>query len=42
MNDYTPENAGELAAFLAGKVIEHIGAKLPDEVWDEVKAKFFA
>ena len=42
MNDYTPEKAGELAAFLAGKVIEHVGAKLPDEVWDEVKAKFFA
>ncbi|MBQ3739942.1 MAG: adenosine kinase [Bacteroidales bacterium] len=42
MNDYTPEKAGELAAYLAGRVIEHIGAKLPDEVWDEVKAKFFA
>ena len=42
MNDYTPEKAGELAAYLAGRVIEHIGAKLPNEVWDEVKAKFFA
>lgn len=42
MNDYTPEKAGELAAYLAGRVIEHIGAKLPDEVWDEVRAKFFA
>ena len=42
MNDYTPEKAGELAAYLAGHVIEHIGAKLPDEVWDEVRAKFFA
>lgn len=42
MNDYTPEKAGELAAYLAGRVIEHIGAKLPDEVWDEVKEKFFA
>jgi sugar/nucleoside kinase (ribokinase family) len=42
MNDYTPEKAGELAAYLAGRVIEHIGAKLPDEVWDEVREKFFA
>jgi sugar/nucleoside kinase (ribokinase family) len=42
MNDYTPTKAGELAAYLAGRVIEHMGAKLPDEVWDEVHAKFFA
>ena len=42
MNDYTPTKAGELAAYLAGRVIEHVGAKLPDEVWDEVHAKFFA
>ena len=42
MNDHTPEKAGELASYLAGRVIEHVGAKLPDEVWDEVKEKFFA
>ena len=42
MNDHTPEKAGELAAFLAGKVIEHVGTKLPDEVWNEVKERFFA
>ena len=42
MNDYTPTKAGELAAYLAGRVIEHVGAKLPDEVWNEVHAKFFA
>lgn len=40
-NDYTPEQAGELAAFLSGRLIEHVGAKLPDEIWNEVHAKFF-
>lgn len=42
LNGYSAEKAGELASFLAGKVIKYIGAKLPDEVWDEVHAKFFA
>ncbi|MFW5655990.1 MAG: adenosine kinase [Bacteroidota bacterium] len=28
---------GNYGAILAGKVIEHIGAKIPDEVWAEVK-----
>lgn len=40
MNDYTPAKAGELAAYLAGRVIEYMGAKLPDEVWTEVYEKF--
>ncbi len=42
MNDYTPTKAGELAAYLAGRVIERVGAKLSDEVWDEVRETFFA
>ena len=37
MNGYTPAQAGQLAAFLSGKLIEYVGAKLPDEVWEEVK-----
>lgn len=42
MNGYEPAKAGELAAFLSGRLIEYVGAKLPDEVWDEVHTKFFA
>ncbi len=41
MNGYTPEQAGELAAYLAGHVIEYVGAKLPDNVWTAVHEKFF-
>lgn len=37
MNGYTPAQAGKLAAFLSGRLIEYVGAKLPDEVWEEVE-----
>lgn len=42
MNGYSALQAGELGTFLAGKLIEVVGAKLPDATWDEVKQKFFA
>ncbi|MBR2772174.1 MAG: adenosine kinase [Bacteroidales bacterium] len=42
MNGYTPEQAGELAAYLAGHVIEYVGAKLPDDVWKEVEEIFLS
>lgn len=41
LNGYTPLKAGNLASFLSARMIEVIGAKLPDEVWLEVKHKFF-
>lgn len=30
---------GEIGALLAGKVIEQIGAKIPDNIWDEIRKK---
>lgn len=41
INDYTPEQAGNLASFLSARLIEYIGAKLPDSVWEEVKTMQF-
>ncbi len=40
MNGYTAREAGELGTYLAGRLIEVVGAKLPDEVWMEVNEKF--
>ena len=37
LNGYTPAQCGELASYLSARMVEHIGAKLPDEVWEEVK-----
>lgn len=37
LNGYTPLKAGNLASFLSARMIEVIGAKLPDEVWNQVK-----
>lgn len=37
MNDYSAEQAGNLASYLSARMIEHIGAKLPDEVWMDVQ-----
>lgn len=37
LNGYTPLKAGNLASFLSARMIEYIGAKLPDEVWNQVK-----
>lgn len=39
INDYSARKAGELASFMSAKMIEHIGAKLPDEVWTEIREK---
>lgn len=41
LNDYPAQKAGDLASYLSARMIEYIGAKLPDEVWLEVKHKFF-
>lgn len=41
LNDYPAQKAGDLASFLSARMIEVIGAKLPDEIWLEVKHKFF-
>lgn len=41
LNGYTAQRSGDLASFLSAKMIEYIGAKLPEEVWDEVQKKFF-
>lgn len=37
MNGYTAQRAGDLASFLSAKMIEYIGAKLPDEIWEEAR-----
>lgn len=42
LNGYSAQKAGDLASFLSAKMIEYIGAKLPDEIWKEVQEKFFA
>lgn len=41
LNGYSAQKAGDLASFLSAKMIEYIGAKLPDEIWDEVQKTFF-
>jgi sugar/nucleoside kinase (ribokinase family) len=35
-NDFTIEKCGSLGALLAGKVIEHLGAKIADESWEYI------
>ena len=37
LNGYTPAQCGDLASYLSARMVEHIGAKLPDEVWEEVE-----
>ena len=39
LNGYTPAQYGDLASFLSARMVEHIGAKLPDEVWEEVQKR---
>ena len=39
LNGYTPAQCGDLASFLSARMVEHIGAKLPDEVWEEVQKR---
>lgn len=42
LNDYPIQKAGDLASYLSAKIIEYIGAKLPDEIWDEVNEKWLS
>lgn len=39
LNGYTPAQCGDLASYLSARMVEHIGAKLPDEVWEEVQKR---
>ena len=36
-NGYSLENCGKIAALISGKVVEVMGANLPDEQWNDVK-----
>ncbi len=36
-NDYNLETCGKIAALISGKVVEVMGANLPDEQWVEIK-----
>lgn len=40
INNYSAQKAGDLASYISAKMIEHIGAKLPDEVWIEINEKW--
>ncbi len=40
MNGLSAKESGDLASYLSSRLIEVIGAKLPDEVWVDAKAKF--
>lgn len=35
-NRYTPQEAGDLASLLAAKMIEYTGAKLPEDIWQQI------
>jgi len=39
INGYSAMDAGTIASFMSARMIEYIGAKLPDEVWTEIKGK---
>jgi sugar/nucleoside kinase (ribokinase family) len=36
-NDYDLETCGKIAALVSGKVVEVMGANLPDDKWNEIK-----
>lgn len=38
-NGYSTQQSGDLASFLSAKLIEYIGAKLPDSVWTSEELK---
>ena len=40
LNGYNAQRAGDLASYISAKMIEYIGAKLPDEVWNEINEKW--
>ena len=37
LNGYNPQRSGNLASYLSARLIEYVGAKLPDEEWMEIK-----
>jgi len=37
VNDLPIDRCGDIASLLAGKVIEQIGPKIPDEIWSEIR-----
>ena len=37
INGYNALKSGNLASYLSSRLIEYVGAKLPDEVWSEVE-----
>lgn len=37
VNDYSALKAGNLASYLSSRLIEYVGAKLPDEEWEAIK-----
>ena len=37
INGYNALKAGNLASYLSSRLIEYVGAKLPDEVWNDVE-----
>ncbi len=39
VNDYSALKSGNLASYLSARLIEYIGAKLPDEEWVEVEKR---
>lgn len=36
-NDYDAQKAGDLASYLSAKLIQYVGAKLPDSEWEALK-----
>lgn len=41
VNDYSALKAGNLASYLSSRLIEYVGAKLPDEEWLKIKKEEF-
>jgi sugar/nucleoside kinase (ribokinase family) len=37
INGYAPDTCGQIGSILAGAVIEHVGAKIPDSKWEELR-----
>ena len=37
INGYDPQRSGNLASYLSARLIEYVGAKLPDDEWSKTK-----
>jgi sugar/nucleoside kinase (ribokinase family) len=37
VNGYTPDICGQIGSLLAGTVIEHVGAKIPESKWEQLQ-----